>query len=96
MKVFELEEYEKYADMYVIIDDKMTSILPDNKPTADTLKILDLDWQLVLKAGDFKKEGEEFVYEDEDGNQNYIREIDMPEEVVAVLDEFIENSKKRD
>lgn len=76
---------EQLKDLYIIIGSTMVTILPDNKPTVKTLKIYDLDWQISLTAKDFGRDRNEFTYEDEDGNKNYIDEDEMPEEVVKLL-----------
>lgn len=84
------EQQEQLKDVYVIVDDNMVAVMPDNEPTAETLKIFDLDWQIKLTAEDFERDGSDFVYNDEANNMAYICEDNMPDEVVEVLNEVIE------
>lgn len=87
---------EQLKDVYVIVCDSMVAVIPDNEPTADTLKIVDLDWKLSLTAEDFQKDGEYFTYADDEGFISYLDEDNMPEEVAKILNAVIEarNSDK--
>ncbi len=84
------EQQEQLKNVYVLIDGMIESILPCNVPTADTLRIVDFDWQLILTAEDFmKNEDGEFYYANE-AVTYYIDADDIPEEVLKVLEDVID------